>query len=601
MDNQELKTSTKTYQQTIIAVLIVVIVALLISNGASIFLFVTQGLQNNQNLNTFSDNANLNSELKENLNIANLNEVTIEQQIVIPKDNNLLAIKWQQTKDLTPNSFFTSAQLLELQSLVSETTDYASITPFVSETGIILNGTYKDSPLYNILYRKGWNGPGPEELYLYRVVKNSNNMIVVIKNDSDSIQELPNTGFIIDKNLTLFNLETPESITIPNSNLKFIKAGAENDNFNESAYEKLFKYDEFSYLYKDPARNCFLAKAGDNTIRIYRFDLPFINAKEGSLDYSVPNVYDFAFTDGKKNTYDYSLVQRGGCGGIGGCYTYSSYIQNIEQLQILGFTPQNGPIYELKDINITVNPDIKVPVLEGMYAEYYPGWDDQTQKTLEKISFNEFLDLHPIIFWQDPFGKFIEFHNAQFVPMAECGKPVIYLYPETTTNVSVTVTPNGGFKLTEPAYNKGWYVQAQPNGALYNYTDKKSYPYLFWEGYALNYLRPSQGFVVPQDKVETFLAEKLAAFGLIPQEYNEFIEFWAPKMQDAPYYFVTFMPQAEFDQYAPLTVKPAPDTIIRVFMDYEQLLRPIKVQPQIIKKTERLGFTVVEWGGALHK
>jgi hypothetical protein len=50
---------------------------------------------------------------------------------------------------------------------------------------------------------------------------------------------------------------------------------------------------------------------------------------------------------------------------------------------------------------------------------------------------------------------------------------------------------------------------------------------------------------------------------------------------------------------APLTISPRPDTVIRVFMDYQVLAQPIKVKEQLIKTPARRGFTVVEWGGAI--
>ena len=84
-------------------------------------------------------------------------------------------------------------------------------------------------------------------------------------------------------------------------------------------------------------------------------------------------------------------------------------------------------------------------------------------------------------------------------------------------------------------------------------------------------------------------------------EIADFIEFWLPRMQDDPYYFVTFLPQQDFDLYAPLEVKPKPDTIIRVFMDFNGLDERVEVPEQQLYTPERIGFVVVEWGGALHE
>ena len=72
-------------------------------------------------------------------------------------------------------------------------------------------------------------------------------------------------------------------------------------------------------------------------------------------------------------------------------------------------------------------------------------------------------------------------------------------------------------------------------------------------------------------------------------------------MQEKPYYFITFVPQAEFDELAPLAVSPKPDTVIRVFMDYEGLDEHREVEAQKIITPERKGFIVAEWGGVMHK
>ena len=44
----------------------------------------------------------------------------------------------------------------------------------------------------------------------------------------------------------------------------------------------------------------------------------------------------------------------------------------------------------------------------------------------------------------------------------------------------------------------------------------------------------------------------------------------------------------------PLTIKPEPDTTIRVLMEYKGLENSIKVEEQSL---ERKGFVAVEWGG----
>ncbi|MBI5754427.1 hypothetical protein HZA40_04765 [Candidatus Peregrinibacteria bacterium] len=184
---------------------------------------------------------------------------------------------------------------------------------------------------------------------------------------------------------------------------------------------------------------------------------------------------------------------------------------------------------------------------------------------------------------------------------AEMGKPVIYLYPTKTTKVSVNVAPTNGISVSEPAIGRGWNVIADTAGRLLNLADNKTYPYLFWEGYAANFRTPSEGFVVAKADVKKLFEEKLAILGLNAKEIVDFEEYWLPKFDKKPYYFVTFISKADLDKYAPLTVSPKPDSVIRVFFDYKGLDARTSVVEQKLNKVTRNGFAVVEWGGRLYR
>ena len=49
---------------------------------------------------------------------------------------------------------------------------------------------------------------------------------------------------------------------------------------------------------------------------------------------------------------------------------------------------------------------------------------------------------------------------------------------------------------------------------------------------------------------------------------------------------------------APLTVTPAPDSVLRVFMAWQALEEPVELPEQELPAFQRQGFTLVEWGGA---
>ena len=180
------------------------------------------------------------------------------------------------------------------------------------------------------------------------------------------------------------------------------------------------------------------------------------------------------------------------------------------------------------------------------------------------------------------------FHNSQYGPQAECGKPVIYLYPTKPTQVSVKV----GARITksDPEYLEGWNVIAEPTGTQT----------LFWEGFGNGpYPEITQGFVVKQSDLETTLRDHIARLGLNAREAQDFLDFWLPKMPIKPYVRLTWFGTRQMDALAPLTITPKPDSVIRVFLDFEGLEKPITIPPQKLSAIPRNGFTVIEWGGLL--
>ena len=175
-------------------------------------------------------------------------------------------------------------------------------------------------------------------------------------------------------------------------------------------------------------------------------------------------------------------------------------------------------------------------------------------------------------------------------------KPVIYLYPETETRVTVKLDLPGELTCAYPAYDGGWTVTAAPDGTL---TDEhgRTYNYLYWEGEVANGFDFSKGFCVAGSDTAAFLEDALDRLGLTRREANEFLVYWLPRMQDNPYNLIAFQQEA-YTESAKLTVSPQPDSVLRVFMAWKPLARPVDVPAQILPGFERRGFTLVEWGGA---
>jgi len=178
-------------------------------------------------------------------------------------------------------------------------------------------------------------------------------------------------------------------------------------------------------------------------------------------------------------------------------------------------------------------------------------------------------------------------------------KPVIYLYPEKETEVSVKVNIDGELTCTYPEHGEdGWQnFTAKPDGTLVS-PEGGEYYCLYWEG--VGNMKPdfSHGFCVKGEDTAAFLTDILPKIGLTPREANEFIIYWLPILQKNEYNLISFQSEAYTD-VAELEITPAPDSILRVFMAAKPLDAPVEIAPQEFAGFERDGFAVVEWGGGI--
>ena len=174
-------------------------------------------------------------------------------------------------------------------------------------------------------------------------------------------------------------------------------------------------------------------------------------------------------------------------------------------------------------------------------------------------------------------------------------KPVIYLYPESTTDVTVKLDYAGEITCTYPEYKDGWKVTASPDGTLKD-ANGQTYNYLYWEGQNHVEYYFSEGFCVAGSDTAAFLESALSQLGLTRQEANEFMVYWLPQMQENPYNLIAFQSDV-YTQAAQLSITPEPDTMLRVFMAWKPLKKAVELPTQNLSAPERTGFTVVEWGG----
>jgi hypothetical protein len=176
-------------------------------------------------------------------------------------------------------------------------------------------------------------------------------------------------------------------------------------------------------------------------------------------------------------------------------------------------------------------------------------------------------------------------------------KPVIYLYPLQEERISVKLNNYEHLTHTYPKYEDGWDVIAKPNGDLIDLKTGRNLYCLYWEGINSNDFNMNEGFVIKGEDTTKFLEEKLAILGLTEREANEFIIYWLPKLESNKYNFIRFRTYEEINENMGLTITPAPDTLIRVMMEFKPLNEEIDVKEQVLATPQRNGFVAVEWGG----
>ncbi|HLD20923.1 MAG TPA: hypothetical protein VJB64_02405 [Patescibacteria group bacterium] len=324
----------------------------------------------------------------------------------------------------------------------------------------------------------------------------------------------------------------------------------------------------------------------DGRMLWYDLEIPFFTYEEDKeenrfISQGIPVI---TWTDGSINSKTYMKGALGGCG-----FTTATNVipdETIETLDLVQVgTAEGTSVYEPSSYEIEYFADVFNTVTFDVPEE-------------EEKSYEDFE--HPYVFFQDAYDRWVELSSIEILPAVECGKPVIYLYPESTMDMSVWVNPRGGFSYTEPDYGDGWNVTAFPDGRIVNRADGLEYPYLFWEGRGGLYSPVETYWVVEQSDVEYFLRETLAKMNFNQSEIADFIEFWLPRMQSEPFYKIGFHGTNVMNELAPLSLSVKPDHVFRILMDYEGLdvWQPSK-PPTRLPRANRDGFEVMEWGGVL--
>ncbi len=323
---------------------------------------------------------------------------------------------------------------------------------------------------------------------------------------------------------------------------------------------------------------------------------------------------------------DYANLIASGCSGAFGGFTYA--VKNISDSDLVatGRSWAGVELYALK--NATSSPLVQA-LYEFKNNEAETGFVFNAE--VSSTSVNHLPDLatytnkYPILFFKDPWGRWVGTAENSYEFSPGCGKPVVYLYPTKPTQISLSFPNTPDLKISIPTYTNGWNVLAKPSGTLTDLqpsaTDcdkidsarfgseyakaacaSHTYPYLYWAGYANNtYPTPTGGWIVDRTQLDSFMKDKLRQIGLTDSESRDMRSYWVPMLlrRSEPYYRLSFFTTEQMNRFVPMHVAPAPDSVLRVFLDWTALNEKpaVSPQPQQFTPFTRNGFTMVEWGG----
>ena len=299
---------------------------------------------------------------------------------------------------------------------------------------------------------------------------------------------------------------------------------------------------------------------------------------------SETNPPKITWSDGTSTNDIYSYSAQG-CGAPGAYITAKNITASA--LTKVGTSPSGRTLYELPTNS---------PLFQEIYDGDYGSGTDLDVDANKNLTADQLQARHVVVVGQNGLGEWVVYKDGNYFGGGGCAKPVVYLYPTTTEQVSVSV----GAKVTKsaPAYGtSGWVnVTAQPSGQL-SYQGAK-YNNLFWEGTGNgSYPVVDSGTIVSSAAAVSTIRTQLVAQGLKTSEINDFVDYWAPKLPHTKYVRLTWFDTKQLNGLAPLNVTPKPITVIRSFLDFQGLDRTFALPAQHFSAPTRSGFTVVEWGG----
>jgi hypothetical protein len=188
-------------------------------------------------------------------------------------------------------------------------------------------------------------------------------------------------------------------------------------------------------------------------------------------------------------------------------------------------------------------------------------------------------------------GESTDYSDLLFYPFEYARAPNLYLYPETTTDVSVKLGfPQGGqVWVSDPPYGDGWQVTVDPDGII-----DDAWGYLFYEARLPRRIQTSRGWVLGGEALGSQLRGLLTRLGFRGREIDDFVEYWVPELAGTEWWAAYPM---EPEALVTLRIDPAPRRLHRVWLYLDPLAGPMSLpEPALPGPVDREGFFAAEWG-----
>jgi len=174
-------------------------------------------------------------------------------------------------------------------------------------------------------------------------------------------------------------------------------------------------------------------------------------------------------------------------------------------------------------------------------------------------------------------------------------KPNIYLYPTKQETLTVKIHPIGKITTSIPEYNTGWNIVVVTGGRI-----NDAYDFLFYEATVDYNFTLDAGWILQSSDFDRRMNEVLVNLGLNDKERADFMDYWSKRMDWKKKYCIAYyLKREELDKAVHLTISKTPESLMRLFFKFVPTDTLVTVPEPKIEKFQRIGFTVVEWGGIL--